>query len=63
MIIGAHSIIYSTNAEADRVFLRDVLGLQSRRRRRRLAHFWLAARRSGGAPVEQQRCARVLPDV
>ena len=27
MIIGAHSIIYSTNAEADRVFLRDVLGL------------------------------------
>ena len=27
MIIGAHSIIYSTNAEADRVFLRDVLKL------------------------------------
>jgi hypothetical protein len=27
MIIGAHSIIYSTNPEADRVFLRDVLGL------------------------------------
>lgn len=27
MIIGAHSIIYSMNAEADRVFLRDVLGL------------------------------------
>ena len=27
MIIGAHSIIYSTNAEADRVFLRDVLRL------------------------------------
>ncbi len=26
MIIGAHSIIYSTNAEADRAFLRDVLG-------------------------------------
>lgn len=25
MIIGAHSIIYSTNAEADREFLRDVL--------------------------------------
>jgi hypothetical protein len=25
MIIGAHSIIYSTNAEADRAFLRDVL--------------------------------------
>jgi catechol 2,3-dioxygenase-like lactoylglutathione lyase family enzyme len=24
---GAHSIIYSTNAEADRAFLRDVLGL------------------------------------
>lgn len=27
MIIGAHSIIYSTNADADRVFLRDVLEL------------------------------------
>jgi len=27
MIIGAHSIIYSTNAEADRAFLRDVLKL------------------------------------
>ncbi len=27
MITGAHSIIYSTNAEADRVFLRDVLKL------------------------------------
>jgi hypothetical protein len=25
MIIGAHSIIYSTNPDADRVFLRDVL--------------------------------------
>ena len=27
MISGAHAIIYSTNAEADRAFLRDVLGL------------------------------------
>lgn len=27
MITGAHSIIYSTNAEADRTFLRDVLKL------------------------------------
>jgi len=27
MIIGAHSIIYSTNAEADRAFFRDVLKL------------------------------------
>jgi hypothetical protein len=27
MIIGAHSIVYSRNAEADRVFLREVLGL------------------------------------
>jgi catechol 2,3-dioxygenase-like lactoylglutathione lyase family enzyme len=26
MIIGAHSIIYSKDAEADRTFLRDVLG-------------------------------------
>ena len=29
MIIGAHSIIYSTNAEADRAFLRDVVKLTS----------------------------------
>jgi hypothetical protein len=27
MITGAHTIIYSTNAEADRAFLRDVLKL------------------------------------
>jgi catechol 2,3-dioxygenase-like lactoylglutathione lyase family enzyme len=27
MIIGAHAIIYSKDAEADRAFLRDVLGL------------------------------------
>ncbi len=27
MIIGAHSIIYSTNPEADRAFLREVFGL------------------------------------
>ncbi len=27
MIIGAHVIIYSTNADADRAFLRDVLQL------------------------------------
>ena len=27
MIVGAHSIIYSKNVEADRAFLRDVLGL------------------------------------
>jgi len=27
VIIGAHSIIYSTNPEADRAFLRDVLGM------------------------------------
>jgi hypothetical protein len=27
MISGAHAIIYSTNADADRAFLRDVIGL------------------------------------
>ena len=27
MIIGAHSVIYSKNSEADRAFLRDVVGL------------------------------------
>ena len=29
MISGAHAIIYSTNAEADRAFFRDTLGLGS----------------------------------
>jgi hypothetical protein len=29
MISGAHSIIYSKNADADRAFLKDVLGLAS----------------------------------
>jgi catechol 2,3-dioxygenase-like lactoylglutathione lyase family enzyme len=29
MIIGAHSILYSKDAEADRAFLRDVLGFPS----------------------------------
>jgi predicted enzyme related to lactoylglutathione lyase len=29
MINGAHFLLYSTNAEADRAFLRDVLGLRS----------------------------------
>jgi catechol 2,3-dioxygenase-like lactoylglutathione lyase family enzyme len=29
MFIGAHAIIESTDAEADRAFLRDVLGLES----------------------------------
>lgn len=29
MITGAHSIVYSTNPDADRAFLRDVLGLPS----------------------------------
>jgi hypothetical protein len=27
MLIGAHAIIYSKNPDADRIFLRDVLGL------------------------------------
>ena len=29
MFIGAHTIIGSTDAEADRAFLRDILGLES----------------------------------
>lgn len=29
MIIGAHSILYSTNADADRAFLKDVLQFPS----------------------------------
>jgi catechol 2,3-dioxygenase-like lactoylglutathione lyase family enzyme len=29
MISGAHIVVYSKNAEADRAFFRDVLGLKS----------------------------------
>ena len=29
MIIGAHSVIFSTNPDADRAFFRDVLGFKS----------------------------------
>ena len=29
MIIGAHAIIYSKDADADRIFFRDVLGFRS----------------------------------
>ena len=29
MITGAHSIIYSTKPDADRAFLRDVLGCRT----------------------------------
>ena len=29
MIFGAHIVVYSKNAEADRAFFRDVLGLRS----------------------------------
>ena len=29
MISGVHVIIYSTNAEADRAFLRDIIGFKS----------------------------------
>jgi catechol 2,3-dioxygenase-like lactoylglutathione lyase family enzyme len=29
MIFGAHTVIYTNNAEADRAFFRDVLGLKS----------------------------------
>ena len=29
MISGAHVVIYSKNAEADRAFLRDVIGFKS----------------------------------
>jgi hypothetical protein len=28
-VIGAHAILYSTNAEADRAFLRDVVGFSA----------------------------------
>ena len=37
MITGAHAIIYSTNAEADRAFLRDVLAFDNAD----VGHGWL----------------------
>ena len=62
MLIGAHSIIYSTAPEADREFLADVLRLPNVD----VGEGWLIF----GLPpaevaviLERQRCARVLSDV
>jgi len=51
MISGAHVIVYSKNAEADRAFFRDVLGFKSRGGGSRLADLRLAAWRSRSPPI------------
>ena len=62
LINGAHSIIYSTDAEADRAFLRDVLGLPGVD----VGHGWLifALPPSEVAvhPAEEQPPSRAVPD-
>lgn len=62
MIIGAHSITYSKNPEADRVFLRDVLELPMSTLEMG-GSFWIAIGGSSRASVRKERCARVLSDV
>ena len=44
MITGAHTVLYSPDADALRAFFRDVLGFPCGRRRRRLADLRPAAR-------------------
>ena len=51
MITGAHTVIYSTDPEADRAFLRDTLRFPS------------AAVGGRGSPFGKERRTRVLPDV
>ena len=53
MLTGAHAIIYSKDPEADRAFLRDVLELAARRRRRGLAHLRAAAAEVAVHPAEE----------
>jgi hypothetical protein len=51
MISGAHVLVYSKDAEADRAFFRDVLGFKSVGCRPWLAHLRPAAGRSGIPPI------------
>jgi catechol 2,3-dioxygenase-like lactoylglutathione lyase family enzyme len=53
MIKGAHTIIYSKDAEADRVFFRDVLGLSSVDRGRGWLIFALPSSEAAFHPAEQ----------
>ena len=59
MIVGAHSILYSKEPEADRAFLRDVLGLSEGSLLRADAGPGLGAPHRGEAPGRRQ--ARRLP--
>jgi len=63
MITGAHSVIYSADAEADRAFLRDVLKAHACRRWPWMVDLRIAP--SGGcrASVRKEWRARVFLDV
>jgi hypothetical protein len=54
MISGAHVVVYSKDANADRAFFRDVLGVQVCGCGTWLAHFRAAAGRSGVPPVRRK---------
>ena len=56
MITGAHSIIYSKDAEADRVFLRDALKITNVDVGR-MADLRIASSRGNGAPFGEERRA------
>lgn len=57
MIIGAHSIIYSKNPDADRAFLRDVLHLTNVEIGGGWLIFGLPPRGSRCPPIQQERSA------
>ena len=60
MIIGGHSIIYSTQPEADRAFLRDVLRLSNVDVGQGWLIFGLPPAGAGGASGGKERRPRVL---
>jgi len=57
MLIGAHAVIYSTNPDADRAFLRDVIKLTNVDAGGGYVIFGLPG--SCRAPARQKRCTRV----
>jgi hypothetical protein len=57
VITGVHSIIYSTNPEADRAFLRDVLNLSKVDVGEGWLIFRIASGGNGSASIEREQRA------
>ena len=63
MIIGVHSVIYSTNPDADRAFLRDIIKLPNVDAGGGYVIFGLPPSEVAVHQKRQGRCTRVLLDV